>query len=119
MQFIKSTDKEWEDKKGYSKKIFLTEKDLNKKGMHVQEIRIKAGETAANHYHKKQTEIFYFLNDNGHFEVDKKIIRPKKGEIIVIKPLDRHKVVNDTKKDFLYMAFKFDYEPEDIIWEKE
>lgn len=27
-------------------------------------INIKAGETAASHYHEKQTEIFYFLADH-------------------------------------------------------
>ena len=68
MKLVKSHDKEWLEKEGYSKRIFLTEKDLKHKGIHVQELKIKPGEVAESHYHKKQTEIFYFLNNNGYFD---------------------------------------------------
>lgn len=50
----------WEDKTGYSKRIYVDGKDYGEPGGLVQEIRIKPGETAANHYHKIQTEIFTF-----------------------------------------------------------
>jgi len=66
MKLIQSKSKKWEAKPGgYSKKIFLDEEDLNYPGALVQELKIKPGDICANHYHKKQTEIFYFTTVNG------------------------------------------------------
>ena len=117
MKLIKKDDKKWLDKEGYSKKIFLTEKDLNSPGNHVQLIKIKPHETAKNHYHKIQTEIFYFLNKNGFFIVNGKKFPVEEGDIIVIEPNDRHEVVNNTDNDFLYLAFKIKYNEDDFYWE--
>lgn len=117
MKLIKPGDKEWLEKEGYDKKIFLDEKDLKNKGSLVQEIRIKPGQTAKNHYHKKQTEIFYFLNQNGFWLVNGKRLDPKTGEILVIEPIDRHEVANNSSEDYLYLAFKIKYDPRDFYWE--
>ena len=62
MKTIRSNQKEWLENKGYSKKILLDDENL-KSGSLVQEIKIKAGEKAGEHYHQKQTEVFYFLNN--------------------------------------------------------
>ncbi len=117
MQFIKSSDKSWDEKKGYSKKVYLSEDELKTKGAHVQEIKIKPREVAKNHYHKVQTEIFYFLNNNGYFVVNGEKISVKTGDIIVIEPNDMHEVVNNSDDDFLYMAFKLNYNEQDSYWE--
>jgi len=117
MKFIKSSEKSWDKKEGYSKKIFLTEKDLNISGAHVQQIKIKPHETAKKHYHKIQTEIFYFLNNNGYFVVNGKKITIKQGDIIVIEPNEKHETVNDTDNDLLYLAFKLNYKEEDFYWD--
>jgi hypothetical protein len=53
MKFVKSKDIDWQEKKGYSKKVFLNEEDLKTPGALVQQIRIKPQEEAALHYHKK------------------------------------------------------------------
>lgn len=118
MKIIKPEDKNWQDKEGYSKKIFLDENDLKTSGALVQEIKIKAGETAENHYHKKQREIFYFLNKNGYWVINGERFEFQVGEILVIEPEDRHTVVNNTKEDYLYLAFKVDYSVDDLYWEK-
>jgi len=117
MKFIKTGEKEWEDKKGYSKRIFLDEKDLKHPGALVQEIKIKARDRAESHFHKKQTEIFYFLNTNGYFIVNGEKIVPTVGDIIVVEPNDKHITVNDSDKDFLYMAFKVNYDEKDSYWD--
>lgn len=119
MKFIKSSEKSWDEKEGYSKKVFLTETDLNAPGTHVQQIKIKPHEVAKNHYHKKQTEIFYFLNNNGFFIVNGTTILVEKNDIIVIEPNDLHEVVNNSDDDFLYIAFKINYDETDIYWEKQ
>ena len=117
MKFIKCSEKQWEKKKGYSKKIFLTEKDLNFKGAHVQELKLLPGEAAKIHHHKRQTEIFYFLNNNGYFIVNKEKITINPGDLIVIEPNDNHEVINNTQEDFLYIAFKLNYKEDDIFWD--
>lgn len=117
MQLIKTNEEKWLDKKGYSKKIFLNEKDLNHPGALVQMIKIKAGKTAASHHHKVQREIFYFLSNNGYFIVDGEKISLNIGDLLVIEPNEKHIVVNDTKKDFIYLAFKTDYSENDLYWD--
>jgi len=117
MKFIKTHEKEWQDKQGYSKRIFLNEKDLKHLGSLVQEIKIKPHDEAKSHYHKKQTEIFYFLNTNGYFTVNGEKIVPEVGDILVVEPNDKHIVTNDTDEDFLYLAFKVNYDENDSYWE--
>lgn len=117
MKLIKSESKEWLQKEGYSKKIYLNENDLNIKGGLVQKIIVKSGETAEPHHHEKQTEIFYFLNDNGYFLINGEKIEMKTDDVLVVEPFDVHTAVNQTEKDLVYMAFKFNYEESDLIWD--
>lgn len=117
MKFIKSDEKQWSDKNGYSKKVILNSADLDFPGALVQQIKIKPGETAASHYHKKQTEVFYFLNSNGYFVVNGEKIALEAGDTLVIEPNDKHTVINETKQDFLYMAFKINYDEDDLFWD--
>jgi quercetin dioxygenase-like cupin family protein len=116
MKKINKNDGVWIRKAGYSKKVFLDDKELGKPGIFFQQLKIKPGQIAKNHYHKKQTEIFYFLNNKGYFVVNGKKIVVKKGDILVIEPGDEHEVVNNSKEDFLYLAFKFDVDSEDFYW---
>lgn len=117
MKIIKSESKEWLQKEGYSKKIYLNEIDLGHKGALVQKLKIKTGESAPMHHHEKQTEIFYFLNNNGYFVVNDKKIEVESDDILVVEPFDRHIAVNESGEDFLYMAFKVNYEENDLFWD--
>jgi len=116
MKFLKSKDKKWMDKKGYSKKIFFDGKDLNSPGTRLQKVKIKLKEKAKAHHHKKQTEIFYFLTDNGYWIINEKKFSFNVGDALVIEPLDEHTVVNDSKEDYVYLSFKFGYEEDDLYW---
>jgi quercetin dioxygenase-like cupin family protein len=116
MKIIKSENKVWQEKQGYNKKIFLEGKDIGFPGGLLQELKIKPGEGAADHYHKKQTEIFYFLNENGYWLVNGEKFRMKAGDVLVIEPSDKHIAFNDTKEDYLYLAFKYNYDPDDLYW---
>ena len=120
MKLIKAKSKQWEAKPGgYSKKIFLDEKDLNYPGALVQELKIKPGDICTNHYHKKQTEIFYFTTVNGWFEVAGKRINLEKGDVLVVEPNDIHRAGNESDEDFVYVAFKFNYSTDDSFYEEE
>ena len=116
MKFIKAQNKEWLQKKGYSKKILLDENDLNYKGGLVQLIKVKSQEVAKDHYHKKQTEIFYFLTKNGYWVINDQKFEFEIGDVLVIEPNDRHYVMNNTTEDYVYIAFKFNYDSEDLHW---
>lgn len=115
MKVINSKNKEWLDKQGYSKKILVDE--IKNKGVVVQDVKIKPGETAKSHYHKKQTEIFYFLNENGKWLVNGDEVEVKKGDVLVIEPFDKHEVLNNTSEDYLYVAFKYEYDENDLYWD--
>lgn len=115
IQIIKLSGLSWHKAQGYNKKILLDK--IGKKGIVIQQVKIKSGETAKTHYYKKQTEVFYFLNSNGYWNVNGKKTKVKKREILVIEPFDRHEVVNNTSNDYLYLAFKYNYDSEDICWE--
>jgi len=108
MKFVQWDTKPWDDKQGYSKKILL-----NDLWSLVQKIKIKPWETAQSHYHKIQTEIFYFLNDNGYRIVNDEKITPKIWDILVIEPNDKHTITNTTDKDYLYLAFKVNHVEDD------
>ncbi len=116
MKIVKSNDKEWQQKEGYSKKILLNEKDLNQKGGLVQLIKVKPNEVADNHYHKKQTEIFYFLTKNGYWMINGEKFTFEIGDTLVIEPNDEHYAMNNTKEEYIYLAFKFNYSSDDLYW---
>jgi len=117
MKLIKSDSKEWLQKEGYSKKVYLDEIDLNNKGTLVQKMKIKSGENVFKHHHEKQTEIFYFLNNNGYFIINDEKIEVKVDDVLVIEPFDRHIAVNESSQDFLYMVFKINFEESDMVWD--
>lgn len=109
MKHIKSADVSWTEKKGYSKKVMLTPDMLRKPGLLVQSLRIKPQKSVGPHYHRKQTEIFYFLNVNGVFEINGKAVPLSSGDALVVEPNDVHATWNNSSEDFLYVAFKFDW----------
>ncbi len=109
MKHIIAADVQWTEKKGYSKKIMLTPELLKQPGLLVQSLRIKPNEICAPHFHKKQTEIFYFINTNGEFEVNGAKVPLAVGDVLMVEPNDVHATRNDSGEDFLYVAFKFDW----------
>jgi len=117
MKIIKFNCKNWDDKKGYSKRVLLNDKELRKPGVFIQEVKIKPKDKSALHHHKKQTEIFYFLSSNGHWIINDKKVKPNVGDILVIEPGDIHSTINDTNEKYLYLCFKIDYDSNDLYWE--
>lgn len=117
MKIIKFNSKKWDEKKGYSKRVLLNDKELRKPGIFIQEVKIKSKDKAALHHHKKQTEIFYFLSSNGYWAINGKKIYPKTGDILVVEPNDIHSTINDSNKNYIYLCFKINYEKDDLFWE--
>ncbi|MBI3984436.1 MAG: cupin domain-containing protein [Candidatus Levybacteria bacterium] len=101
-------------KPGHSKKILID--DIDKNNVVVQEVKIKPQESARTHFHKIQTEVFYFLTHNGYWVMNGEKREFGIGDILIIGPMDEHCVVNRTNKDYLYLAFKYNYDSKDIYW---
>jgi mannose-6-phosphate isomerase-like protein (cupin superfamily) len=57
--------------------------------LHVVDI----SQDAKTHYHKKLTEIYYFLEGEGHMELDGELIPVRPMTSILIKPGCRHRAV--------------------------
>lgn len=115
MKHIKAADVAWTEKPGYSKKVLATPELLGKPGLLVQSLRIAPHDSVSLHFHKKQTEVFYFLNTNGSFSVNGKEIPLAVGDVLVVEPNDIHATKNDSDEDFLYVAFKFDWVDNDYF----
>lgn len=114
MKLINPEDKERKENPGYSKKVLLDENDLKNPWSFVQQIKIKAWETAALHHHKIQTEIFYLLNENGYWIVNGEEIHPKTWDTLVIEPGDKHIIIASKTNDYIYLAFKIKYDKDDL-----
>lgn len=118
MKIIRNKNKEWQEFEGYGKKVLLDDENMQN-GSKVQEIRIKAGEKAGEHYHKKQTEVFYFFSNEGHWIINGRKYEFEAGDVLIIEPNDRHAVINDSDKDYVYLAIKYNYEDgNDSYWIK-
>ncbi len=109
MKFVQWDQKEWLHKEWYSKKIYLNEDDLHAPWTLVQQLSLPAGQRAEIHYHKLQTEIFYFFDDTGYRIVNGEEIHPKAWDVLIIEPNDRYTVVNQTNKEYIYVCFKLNY----------
>jgi len=109
MKFIPWDTKEWQDNPWYSKKIYLNEKELNSPWNLVQQLKVPAWQRAEIHYHKIQTEVFYFFDDTGYWIVNGEEIHPKAWDVLVIQPNDKHTAVNETDRDYIYICFKINY----------
>ena len=77
---------------GFAQRAFVDDPDQIA-SIHIVDIK-KDSEV---HYHKKQTEIYFILEGEGHMELDGKLIPVKPYTTILIKPGCRHRAVGDLK----------------------
>jgi mannose-6-phosphate isomerase-like protein (cupin superfamily) len=54
---------------------------------------VEISQDARAHYHKAQTETYYFLEGEGHMELDGKLYAVKPGMTLMIRPGTRHRAV--------------------------
>jgi quercetin dioxygenase-like cupin family protein len=116
MKFVKLDEKDWLERKGYSKKILLTEEDLKSKGNLVQIIRNEANTEIKPHYHKQMIEIYHILKGNAIVFCGDKRIRAKPGDTLLCEPGEVHGVINDTDEEFQIAVFKINAKDDDMYW---
>ena len=116
MKFVKTTEKKWLERTGYSKKILLTEKDLKSKGNLVQLIKNKAQTQIKPHYHKEMTEIYHVIKGNAIVFCGDIRVRTQPGDTLLCEPGEVHGLENDTDEEFLIIVFKINAMDEDMYW---
>ena len=116
MRYVKSNEKGWLKRQGYSKKILLSEDDLKSKGNLVQLVKNEAHTEIKPHYHKEMIEIYHILRGNAVVFCGDTRVRPQPGDTLLCEPGEVHGVVNDTNNDFLFVVFKINATDEDTYW---
>ena len=102
----------WIQKKGYSKKILLTDDEA---GVQVQLAKI--GQNEKIHFHKEKTELFYFLKGEGRATIDGKEIKVKSGSFLAIRPNQVHHIEPNSKEIKVFMV-KINSKPDDTYFVK-
>jgi len=51
------------------------------------------------HFHKKTEEVFWFIEGEPLFLINKEKIRVRKGDVYVIEPGEKHNILNDTNRE--------------------
>jgi mannose-6-phosphate isomerase-like protein (cupin superfamily) len=73
---------------GTSRRAFMMD-ERGTCSIHVVEI----SKDARSHYHKKQTETYFFLEGEGRMELDGRLYPVRPGMAVVIRPGTRHRAV--------------------------
>ncbi len=77
---------------GSAKRAFLNDADQIA-SLHV----VETDGTARTHYHKRTTELYYFLEGSGHIELDGQLFDVQPGTTVMIKPGCRHRAIGKLK----------------------
>ena len=115
MKFVDENEKEWEDRRGYSKKILYDTKDLPGHTNKLQRMKLPKGTKVAKHYHKETTELFYGLKGSAIFNIGGKEFEFKAGDAVLCEEGEVHEVVN-VPEDFHFLTFKINKKENDTVW---
>jgi len=113
MKFVNQEEKEWLERKGYFKKILLTEDEIKSKGNLVQIVKVNPHTEIKPHYHKETIEIYYIIKGNAILLSGDKKFDAKPGDIFLCEPNDVHGVINDVDEEFVLLVFKINFKGED------
>lgn len=75
---------------------------------------VEISSDARAHYHKRLTEVYYFLSGEGQMELDGKLHAVRPGMAVIIRPGTRHRAVpgRDGMKVLNFVVPRFDPEDE-------
>lgn len=106
MKYIKAHSGEIVVGENYTKEILLKDIDLISQTALSQLIMINPKTTVQDHYHKKSTEIFYFLSGIVVFKIDGKETLCSPGDLLVCEKDEMHEVRNESDEEVKYLAIK-------------
>lgn len=116
MKFIKNGTSELIHGEGYDKEVLVEKVDLLSNNALVQYIIMKPHSKVVPHYHEKTTEIFYFLEGEGEFNIEGEVVKPKTGDVLVCEVGETHSTDNNSDSQWKYLAFKTHNDKNDLFW---
>ena len=118
MKYRSSDEGELIKKKDYSKKIIFPAKDFQNKDHLLQVVTIPPKTKQRQHFHHKQTEVFYILEGTTTIIINDKEYQAKPGDAFICSPGDKHNLWNKTDRKFKLVVFKINLPQKnyDICW---
>ncbi len=93
MKIIRLKDVPIENKKGYSiKRLFTEFLSCKPENVGFYETTVPIGGVCKHHYHEKLDEVILFLT-KAKMRVEKEIYDFEAGDIVILKPKDRHEFI--------------------------
>jgi quercetin dioxygenase-like cupin family protein len=118
VKIVRSDEKKWLKRKGYSKKILFAEDVLESKGHLVQIVKSRSHTEIKPHYHKQTVEIYHVLKGEAILFCGDQRTRSHQGDTFLCKPGELHGVINDTEEEFQLLVFKINARENDTYWTK-
>jgi len=103
----------WVDKGGYDTGLIAENEGLGQEGVQIQLVRLKKGKYQ--HYHKKKTEVFYFISGSGKLILEGKELEVKSGSHFVIKSGMKHTFINENEEPLVGIMMKTNNEEDDTF----
>ncbi|MFW6110508.1 MAG: cupin domain-containing protein [Thermoproteota archaeon] len=116
MRNVKTEEKEWLQRKGYSKKVLLSSEEIKPEGHVVQMVKSRGHTQIAPHFHKETTEIYHILQGSATLLIGEREFQAEPRETYLCEPGEIHGVINDTNEDFLILVFKINTKENDLYW---
>lgn len=103
----------------YYRAVVYDQTQLGHAKARLQVVKVPAGETVEEHYHRERTEVFVVLQGSGQVYINGSPVADKPHDIALCRPNDRHKIVNAGDTDMLIGVFALGYDLEDSFTYKE
>ncbi|MEM7224050.1 MAG: cupin domain-containing protein [Pseudomonadota bacterium] len=116
MKHLAEGNGQWQQGRGYAKKILLGEAELASPGTLVQLVEIAPHTSVADHFHDHCTEVFHVTGGRGRFVIDGRTVDLAPGDTLVCQPGEVHSTRNDHDQPFRYVVFKTNARAGDIRW---
>jgi quercetin dioxygenase-like cupin family protein len=118
MKFKAASQGEVIVREDYSKKIIFNLEDFNNTGHLLQTVNIPPNTKQRQHFHHKQTEVFYILEGECIININGEDFTAKPGDSFICEPKDKHYLWNKSDCEFKLLVFKIDLsKDEDTVWE--
>lgn len=111
-EIYKHSGRVYERPWGYNRSIIYLAKD---KSIEFIEIKMECGQASKHHYHRMVTEYFYILSGSARFIIDDTEYNVSEGDFIVVKPMEKHKIVAGSN-GVVILAVKIPGSEEDRIF---
>lgn len=103
-------------KKDYSKEILFGIEEFSNDGHLLQTVTIPPNTKQREHFHNKQTEVFYILEGACKIYFNGMEFEAKPGDSFICEPEDRHYLWNQSNTPFKLIVFKINMPEEDTVW---